>query len=186
MQKKKHSRWCYKTVCSYLNKKVFNLLGKQLNERVGSPRTGGRCREFQIPGPARGSNVHSSCSWNKQFQSASRSQVLPTTSGQTASMQFLCKVGWTTKPCWYFVGPWSPVWRRFFDELEANADFEETGVIWSYFRVSVTSPAAAFWICCSLFSRPSWMKMVFKATQKMGFHFTTKCSQKALAVGAPP
>ena len=47
--------------------------------------------------------------------------------------------------------------KMIFWRIESQCRSRRTGVIWSYFRVSVTRLAAAFWICCSLFSRPSLM-----------------------------
>ena len=80
-----------------MNQKVFNPLRKHLNERVGlSDQEADNSKPpghaTVIEGPR--AKCHSSCSWNKQFQSVSRSQVLPTTSGRQ-QYAVLCKVGWT-------------------------------------------------------------------------------------------
>ena len=56
-----------------------------------------KSRRQRIPNPrachheSPRAKCHSSCSWNKQFQSASRSQVLPTTSGRQ-QYAVLCKL----------------------------------------------------------------------------------------------
>ena len=68
-----------------MNKNVFNPLQKQSNERVGSLRAGGR--GFQTPERKKNESpwtkqMSQFVSWNEQLQSASWSQVLPTTSGR--------------------------------------------------------------------------------------------------------
>ena len=80
MQKAQQRR--YKSIVAIWTKQlVFNSLRKQLNERDGSLKAGAEnSKPPDLPPPW--AKCHRSCSWNKQFQSASRSQVLPITSGR--------------------------------------------------------------------------------------------------------
>ena len=174
LMQKKHSRWCYKTVAAIWTKKFSIFSGNSwtresvLLERGEVPR---------IPNPRAcpRAKCHSSCSWNKQFQSASRSQVLPTTSGRQ-QYAVLCKGRMDTNRA-DICRPWSPVWRRFFDELEANADFEERE--W-YDRIFVSSSRILDML--QLVQQAFMDENGVKATQKW-VSFTTKCSQKRWRLG---
>ena len=93
MQKAQQRR--YKTVAAIWTKKFSIPSGNsKTRESVllepGAENSKPRARYRESPR----AKCHSSCSWNKQFQSASRSQVLPTTSGRQ-QFAVLCKVGWT-------------------------------------------------------------------------------------------
>ena len=178
---KKHSRWCYKTVAAIWSKK-FSIFSGNSWTRESVLLERGEVPKIPNPRACPRAKCHSSCSWNKQFQSASRSQVLPTTSGRQ-QFAVLCKVGWTQTVLIF---------------VDHGRQFEDDSLTsWKPMQISKNGSDMIVFRCVRDKSSSRILDMLqlvqqafvdengVKATQKW-VSFTTKCSQKRWRLGLRP